>query len=42
MKDELTIIVPVFNEEESLPAFFSELDTFVKTAPVATQWHQTK
>jgi dolichol-phosphate mannosyltransferase len=37
MKDELTIIVPVFNEEESLPAFFSELDTFVKTAPVATQ-----
>ena len=37
MIDELTIIVPVFNEEESLPAFFRELDGFLKTAPVITR-----
>ena len=24
MDDELTVIVPVFNEEESLPAFFQD------------------
>ncbi len=37
MIDELTIIVPVFNEEESLPAFFLELDRFVETAPLITR-----
>jgi dolichol-phosphate mannosyltransferase len=37
MVDELTIIVPVFNEEECLPAFFRELDGFVETAPVHTR-----
>lgn len=37
MIDELTIIVPVFNEEESLPAFFRELDRFVETAPLVTR-----
>ncbi len=37
MIDELTIIVPVFNEEESLPAFFRELDGFVETAPLVTR-----
>ncbi len=37
MIDELTIIVPVFNEEESLPAFFRELDSFVETAPLVTR-----
>jgi hypothetical protein len=29
MPDELTIIVPIFNEEECLPAFFSEMDRFI-------------
>lgn len=37
MKDELTIVVPVFNEEESLPRFFSELDLFVGRSPIAVQ-----
>jgi dolichol-phosphate mannosyltransferase len=37
MRDELTIIVPVFNEQECLPAFFQELDSFVATAPVVTR-----
>jgi dolichol-phosphate mannosyltransferase len=35
MKDELTIIVPVFNEEESLPLFFKEMDIFLHSAPLA-------
>ena len=34
MKDELTIIIPVFNEEESLPRFFLELDSFAETSPI--------
>jgi len=34
MSDELTIIVPVFNEEESLPAFFLEMDAFIASSPV--------
>ncbi len=34
MRDELTIIVPVFNEEESLPAFFVEMDGFIRICPV--------
>ncbi len=37
MTDELTIIVPVFNEEESLPAFFQELDRFVESTPLVTR-----
>lgn len=37
MIDELTIIVPVFNEEECLPAFFGELDSFVQIAPVPSR-----
>jgi glycosyltransferase involved in cell wall biosynthesis len=35
MKDELTLVVPVFNEEESLPRFFVELDDFTEKSPVA-------
>ena len=34
MDDELTVIVPVFNEEESLPAFFAEMDSFIKICPM--------
>lgn len=30
MSDELTIIVPVFNEEESLATFFLEMDSFIE------------
>lgn len=37
MSDELTIVVPVFNEEESLPAFFLEMDTFIKASPVPSR-----
>jgi dolichol-phosphate mannosyltransferase len=37
MVDELTIIVPVFNEEENLPVFFQELDHFVTTAPIVVR-----
>lgn len=37
MGDELTIIVPVFNEEESLPAFFREIDRFLGAAPLAVR-----
>lgn len=37
MTDELTIIVPIFNEEESLTAFFAEMDKFLKMSPIATQ-----
>ncbi len=37
MVDELTIIVPVFNEEESLPAFFRELDVFIETVPMVAR-----
>jgi len=37
MTDELTIIVPVFNEEESLPAFFLELDSFIEASAVPSQ-----
>lgn len=35
MKDELTIVVPVFNEEESLPRFFVELDSFAGKSPIS-------
>jgi len=37
MKDELTIIVPVFNEEESLPSFFTEADKFLEKTPVPSR-----
>lgn len=37
MNDELTIVVPVFNEEESLPRFFVELDTFAEKTPIRIQ-----
>jgi glycosyltransferase involved in cell wall biosynthesis len=37
MPDELTIIVPVFNEEESLPSFFIEMDKFIETSPVPSR-----
>lgn len=33
--DELTIIVPVYNEEESLDSFFNEMDAFVGMSPVS-------
>jgi dolichol-phosphate mannosyltransferase len=36
MQDELTIIVPVFNEEECLPLFFRKLDDFFDTSPITT------
>lgn len=34
MSDKLTIVVPVYNEEESLPTFFLEVDKFVKASPM--------
>lgn len=37
MKDELTIIVPVFNEEESLPSFFTEADKFLEITPLSSR-----
>lgn len=37
MTDNLTIIVPIYNEEESLSSFFEEMDTFLKVSPVETQ-----
>lgn len=35
MTESLTIIVPVYNEEESLPAFFSEMDALLDKCPIA-------
>ncbi len=37
MRDELTIIVPVFNEEGSLPAFFRAMDSFLQAAPIVAR-----
>ena len=34
MSDHLTIIAPVFNEQESLPAFFAEMDIFLEMSPI--------
>jgi len=34
MENALTIILPVFNEDESLPAFFREMDRFLGAAPL--------
>ncbi len=36
MTEELTIIVPVFNEEESLPSFLEEMDSFLQLVPMPT------
>jgi dolichol-phosphate mannosyltransferase len=36
MSDQLTIITPVFNEQESLSAFFSEMDKFLVQSTVPT------
>lgn len=37
MNNELTVIVPVFNEEESLASFFKEMDAFINSAPISSQ-----
>ncbi len=37
MNNELTVIVPVFNEEESLASFFKEMDAFISGAPISSQ-----
>ncbi len=37
MADDLTIIVPVYNEEESLVAFFRELDPLLSQTPLPTK-----
>lgn len=37
MTDELTVIVPVFNEQESLPSFFTEMDSFLQSTPIPCQ-----
>lgn len=34
MSDQLTIIAPVYNEQESLPAFFEEIDKFLKSCRI--------
>ena len=34
MQNELTIIVPVFNEEDCLPPFFRKMEDFFKNSPV--------
>ena len=37
MTDDLTIIVPIYNEEESLSSFFVEMDKFLKLSPLETR-----
>ena len=37
MNNELTIIVPVFNEQECLPAFFAEMDSFRNICPISAR-----
>ncbi len=37
MKEEFTVIVPVYNEEESLPAFFLEMEKLLAQAPFPTR-----
>ena len=34
MNEELTVIIPVYNEEESLPAFFAEFDRLIAASPL--------
>lgn len=36
MTETLTIIVPVFNEEESLPSFLEEMTGFLQVSPIKT------
>lgn len=36
MSEDFTIIVPVFNEEESLPAFYEAMDAFLEQSPLPT------
>jgi glycosyltransferase involved in cell wall biosynthesis len=37
MQPALTIIVPVYNEEESLPVFFAAMEKFLATTPLPTE-----
>ncbi len=37
MDNTFTVIVPVYNEEESLPTFFKAIKQFVRTSPVPTK-----
>ncbi len=37
MNNELTIIVPVYNEEESLPSFFTEMDKFFNKTTISSK-----
>lgn len=37
MDNTFTVIVPVYNEEESLPAFFEAIEQFLRTSPVPTR-----
>ncbi|MCK9173790.1 MAG: glycosyltransferase family 2 protein [Desulforhopalus sp.] len=37
MQPALTIIVPVYNEEESLPVFFAAMDEFLAITPLPTE-----
>lgn len=34
MSEELTVIIPIYNEEESLPAFFQEFDKLISASPM--------
>jgi dolichol-phosphate mannosyltransferase len=37
MSDQLTVIVPVYNEEESLPAFFRAIEDFLTKSPLPSR-----
>lgn len=37
MSDDLTIVIPVFNEEESLPSLFIEINNFIEISPVPSR-----
>jgi glycosyltransferase involved in cell wall biosynthesis len=37
MPNDLTIVVPVYNEEETLPSFFIEIDRFIEMSPVPSR-----
>ncbi len=37
MDNTFTVIVPVYNEEESLPTFFKAIKQFLRTSPVPTK-----
>ena len=36
MSDALTVVVPVYNEEESLAKFFAEAEIFLAQSPIPT------